>query len=153
MIQISLMSKLVPSPDWFVGVDSLDVCHNGQFADSISRHLDPHDGGTDNGFTFTSPNWPTEPRGVIFTISSQYPTHPAGSFYYPHLEKLPNIATIHIKKVTKLFFTFTYSIMILFFFQVSAHYFVVVMACTEVGNVTVWKVGKDLNVTFEPPSV
>ena len=107
MIQISLMSKLVPSPDWFVGVDSLDVCHNGQFADSISRHLDPHDGGTDNGFTFTSPNWPTEPRGVIFTISSQYPTHPAGSFYYPHLEKLPNIATIHIKKVTKIFFTFT----------------------------------------------
>ena len=93
------MSKLVPSPDWFVGVDSLDMCNNHQFVDQLSRHLDPHDGGTDNGFTFTSPNWPTQPRGVIFAISSQYPTHPAGSFFYPHLDKLPSIATIKFKKV------------------------------------------------------
>ena len=25
-----------------------------------------YDAGTDNGFTFTSPNWPTEPQGVVF---------------------------------------------------------------------------------------
>ena len=56
--------------------------------------------GTDNGFTFTSPNWPTVPRGVVFPISSQYPAHPAGSFHYPHLATLPSIATIHLTKVT-----------------------------------------------------
>ena len=93
------MSKLVPSPDWFVGVDSLNLCQDNTWVDSISEHLQPHDGGTDNGFTFTSPNWPTQPRGVIFQISSRYPTHPAGSFHYPHLDTLPTIATIHFKKV------------------------------------------------------
>ena len=29
------MSKLVPSPDWFVGLDSLDLCKNGHFVDKI----------------------------------------------------------------------------------------------------------------------
>ena len=94
------MSKLVPSPDWFVGVDSLDLCEAGHLAASVSRDLAPQDGGTDNGFTFTSPNWPTQPRGVIFSISSRYPTHPAGSFHYPHLENLPVIATIRFDKVS-----------------------------------------------------
>ena len=28
----------------------------------------PLDAGTDNGFTFTSPNWETEPRAEVFTI-------------------------------------------------------------------------------------
>ena len=49
MLQISLMSKLVPSPDWFIGVDSLDLCQDNRLADSISEHLEPLDGGTDNG--------------------------------------------------------------------------------------------------------
>ena len=100
------MSKLVPSPDWFVGVDSLDLCEAGHLAASVSRDLQPQDGGTDNGFTFTSPNWPTHPRGVIFVISSRYPTHPAGSFHYPHLEKLPVIATIRFDKVWELLIAF-----------------------------------------------
>ena len=94
------MSKLVPSPDWFVGVDSLDLCESGQLAASVVRDLAPQDGGTDNGFTFTSPNWPTQPRGVTFSISSRYPTHPAGSFHYPHLDSLPVIATIRFEKVS-----------------------------------------------------
>ena len=94
------MSKLVPSPDWFVGVDSLDLCESGQLAASVGRDLAPQDGGTDNGFTFTSPNWPTQPRGVTFSISSRYPTHPAGSFHYPHLDSLPVIATIRFEKVS-----------------------------------------------------
>merc|ERR1711874_944609 len=66
--------------------------------DSITTEAFPLDAGTDNGFTFTSPNWPTDPPGVIFQISSQYPTHPAGSFHYPHLDKLPTLAIIQITK-------------------------------------------------------
>lgn len=31
-----MMSKLVPSPDWFVGLDSLDLCENGHFIDSVT---------------------------------------------------------------------------------------------------------------------
>lgn len=96
--QVSLLSKLVPSPDWFIGIDSLNLCQDNHFIDSITTEAFPLDAGTDNGFTFTSPNWPTDPQGVIFQISSEYPTHPAGSFHYPHLDKLPTIAIIQITK-------------------------------------------------------
>ena len=30
------MSKLVPSPDWFVGLDGLNLCENGKFVDSVT---------------------------------------------------------------------------------------------------------------------
>ena len=39
-----MMSKLVPSPDWFVGLDSLNLCENGHFIDSVTvevSHLGP----------------------------------------------------------------------------------------------------------------
>ena len=59
----------------------------------------PLDGGTDNGFTFTSPNWATEPPGEVFTITQDYPAHPAGSFNYPNLARLPTLAVYSLKKV------------------------------------------------------
>lgn len=34
--RVSVMSKLVPSPDWFVGLDSLNLCENGHFVESIT---------------------------------------------------------------------------------------------------------------------
>ena len=34
----------------------------------------PLDAGTDNGFTFTSPNWETEPRAEVFTIIITFTT-------------------------------------------------------------------------------
>ena len=98
VVQVSMMSKLVPSPDWFVGVDSIDLCSNGRFLDSVTVESDPFDAGTDNGFTFTSPNWPTTPPGVIFRITNVYPTHPAGSFHYPDLPELPTIAAFTFVK-------------------------------------------------------
>merc|ERR1712088_693962 len=95
---ISVVTKIVPSPDWFIGLDSLNLCQEGHFIQSFNTEAFPLDAGTDNGFTFTSPNWETDPPGVIFQISSQYPTHPAGSFHYPHLDKLPTLAIIQITK-------------------------------------------------------
>ena len=29
------MTKLVPSPDWFIGLDSLDLCSQGAFVESV----------------------------------------------------------------------------------------------------------------------
>ena len=60
---------------------------------------DPIDAGTDNGFTFTSPNWPTVPKAAIFRITNVYPSHPAGSFWYPEKDMLPSIATFTFLKV------------------------------------------------------
>lgn len=96
--RVSVMSKLVPSPDWFVGLDGLDLCENGKFVDSVTVESDPMDAGTDNGFTFTAPNWATTPPAAIFRITNVYPTHPASSFHYPDLDSLPTIATFSFIK-------------------------------------------------------
>ena len=61
--------------------------------------MDPIDAGTDNGFTFTAPNWPTEPQGEAYRITAHYPAHPAGSFFYPYLKRLPPIGTFQFIKV------------------------------------------------------
>ncbi|CAH1155035.1 unnamed protein product [Phaedon cochleariae] len=34
--KVSLMSRIVPSPDWFIGIDSFDLCVNGNWLDSIT---------------------------------------------------------------------------------------------------------------------
>lgn len=73
----------------------------GSWIDTVTVELDPLDAGTDNGFTFTAPNWPTAPQGVIYRITSRYPGHPAGSFYYPKSKRLPPIATFQFIKVGK----------------------------------------------------
>ncbi|KAI5706832.1 hypothetical protein M8J75_011782 [Diaphorina citri] len=96
---VSLMSHMIPSPDWFIGIDSFNLCVDGNWLDSITIEVDPLDAGTDNGFTFTAPNWTTEPQGVIYRITSRYPAHPAGSFYYPYLKRLPPIATFQFIKL------------------------------------------------------
>ncbi|GJQ82557.1 hypothetical protein Trydic_g13012 [Trypoxylus dichotomus] len=97
--RVSLMARIIPSPDWFIGIDSFDLCVNGNWLDSITIEVDPIDAGTDNGFTFTAPNWPTEPQGVAYRITSRYPAHPAGSFFYPYMKRLPAIGTFQFIKV------------------------------------------------------
>ncbi|MGH0161851.1 UNVERIFIED_CONTAM: hypothetical protein FKN15_041973 [Acipenser sinensis] len=98
--QLSLMGKIIPSPDWFVGVDSLDLCDGGQWVQEVSLDLYPYDAGTDSGFTFSSPNYLTVPQENITQITSQNPNHPANSFYYPKLEKLPPLARLTLTRQT-----------------------------------------------------
>ncbi|XP_061397809.1 spondin-2-like, partial [Musca vetustissima] len=95
---VSLMTRIVPSPDWFIGVDSFQLCVGGSWIDTVTVEMDPLDAGTDNGFTFTAPNWPTSPQGVIYRITSRYPAHPAGSFFYPKSKRLPPMATFQFIK-------------------------------------------------------
>jgi len=96
---ISVITKIVPSPDWFIGLDSLNLCHDGRFIQSFNTEAFPLDAGTDNGFTFTSPNWETEPRAEVFQISNSFPAHPAGSFHYPSLSRLPMLAQYSLVKL------------------------------------------------------
>lgn len=53
---VSLVSMVAPSPDWFVGVDRLNLLENGQFVDSKRVSLSVYDAGSDSGATFTSGN-------------------------------------------------------------------------------------------------
>ncbi|KAL7645331.1 UNVERIFIED_CONTAM: hypothetical protein RMT77_003717 [Armadillidium vulgare] len=96
--KISVASKIVPSPDWFVGVDSYDLCPNGIWLDYVNLELAPLDAGTDKGLTFTSPNWPSDPAEKIQPITAHYPSHPAGSFYYPNIDELPVLAHLSASK-------------------------------------------------------
>ncbi|KAG7190570.1 hypothetical protein KM043_006662 [Ampulex compressa] len=105
---ISIMARINPSPDWFIGVDSFQLCVEGNWVDTVTVELDPLDGGTDNGFTFTAANWPTQPQGIAYRITSRYPAHPAGSFYYPNLPRLPPIATLTFTKLREYTLTETY---------------------------------------------
>ncbi|GFT53566.1 spondin-2 [Nephila pilipes] len=103
--KVSIICRIVPSPDWFIGVDSVDLCRGNKWVDSITLDLEPIDGGTDNGYTFTSPKWATDPRSRISPIRSRYPKHPASSFFYPELEKLPRLALVTFYKLKEFFLT------------------------------------------------
>ncbi|XP_018410261.1 PREDICTED: spondin-2 [Nanorana parkeri] len=96
---ISFMVRIVPSPDWFVGVDSLNLCDGKQWKQSITLDLHPYDAGTDSGFTFSSPNYATIPQGTVTEITSSLPNHPANSFFYPRLKSLPPIAKVTFTKL------------------------------------------------------
>ncbi len=61
----TLVSMIAPSPDWFVGVDSLDLIENGQWVTNKVATLYGKDAGTDSGASYSSPDLVTSPRGVI----------------------------------------------------------------------------------------
>ncbi|XP_021116098.1 spondin-2 isoform X2 [Heterocephalus glaber] len=96
---VSFVVRIVPSPDWFVGVDSLDLCEGGRWKEQVALDLYPHDAGTDSGFTFSSPNFATIPQATVTEITSSSPSHPANSFYYPKLKSLPPMARVTLVRL------------------------------------------------------
>jgi hypothetical protein len=63
---LTLVSMLAPSPDWFVGVDSLDLKDTGgEWRQQIVIQLYVYDAGTDSGTNFTSANQDTDPADPI----------------------------------------------------------------------------------------
>jgi hypothetical protein len=69
---VTLVSMIAPSPDWFIGIDSLNLFENGTFVDEKTVVLYAFDAGTDSGTTYTSPDLPTDPPEPIFLIEG-YP--------------------------------------------------------------------------------
>ena len=67
---VTLVSMLAPSPDWFIGVNSLRMIdENGDFLDSVTIALNLYDSGTDGGERFTDPDQDI-PRSPIALVSS-----------------------------------------------------------------------------------
>ncbi|XP_062983486.1 spondin-2 [Elgaria multicarinata webbii] len=98
---VSIAVRIVPSPDWFVGIDSLNLCEKDHWKQQVSLELFPYDAGTDSGFTFSSPNFATIPQDTVTQITSSTPSHPANSFYYPKLTKLPPIGRVTMVKLKR----------------------------------------------------
>ncbi|XP_014347395.1 spondin-2-like [Latimeria chalumnae] len=98
---VSVIVKIIPSPDWFVGIERLNLCKDSQWKKMVSCNLFPWDTGTDSGFTFSSPNFATEPQEPIFQITAKSPSHPANSFHYPRLETLPRMGYLELRLVAE----------------------------------------------------
>jgi len=62
---VTLVSMIAPSPDWFVGVDSLNLIEDGRWVTNKVVTLYGMDAGTDSGASYASPDQVTVPRGVI----------------------------------------------------------------------------------------
>jgi hypothetical protein len=88
---ISLVTMIAPSPDWFVGVNSLNLYEDGSFVDEKTVILYAYDAGTDNGTSYKSPNDPTDPPQPIYKIEG-YPfiyndeLKPIGNFVFKKLD-------------------------------------------------------------------
>lgn len=88
---VTLVTMIAPSPDWFVGVDSLNLFENGSFVEEKIVVLYAYDAGTDSGTTYTSPDDPTAPPVPIFKIEG-YPFFyedelvPLGTFTFTKVE-------------------------------------------------------------------
>ncbi|GFO48413.1 spondin-2 [Plakobranchus ocellatus] len=108
--RLSFMMKIVPSPDWFIGLSSENLCAEGKWRKQIYADLQPMDAGTDQGLTFTAPNWPHEPFQPIFEITNRNPNHQASSFYYPEYESLPRLAYVELELLSQYRLRRTFSV-------------------------------------------
>lgn len=88
---VTLCSMIAPSPDWFVGVDSLNLIMEGQWSASRTVTLYGNDAGTDSGASYASPDLVTVPRGVV-TQFTGFPAiqngviMPFGTFTFTRLD-------------------------------------------------------------------
>lgn len=91
---VSLVSMIAPSPDWFVGVYNLSLCENNAWVQERVVDLLAWDAGTDDGSTYLSPNFNSNPQQPIsliegdpFLFNGQLP--PLGTFTFT-LESVEN---------------------------------------------------------------
>ena len=68
--QVTAVSMLAPSPDWFIGVSGLNLYENGKWVEQISIDLPVYDAGTDNGAVYRSANDDANPAMPITLLSA-----------------------------------------------------------------------------------
>ena len=62
---ITITSMIAPSPDWFIGVDALNLYPNGAWINSLVVPLAMYDAGTEQGLIPSGSNPPTSPLEPI----------------------------------------------------------------------------------------
>ncbi|MEP2937476.1 MAG: spondin domain-containing protein [Gilvibacter sp.] len=69
--EISFVTSLSPSPDWFIGVNGFSIVLDANtLVSDESISLNVLDAGTDSGTTYTSPNNPTSPPATITVVNT-----------------------------------------------------------------------------------
>lgn len=94
----SFVSMIAPSPDWFVGVDSLALQEDGQWAERLEVNLPLYDAGTDDGVSFTSANSDTASQSLSITTVT---TNRADSDFEQgvHFNSAKYVATLVIERI------------------------------------------------------
>lgn len=94
--KVSVIAMIAPSPDWFVGVDSVELCgDDGKWKDSVPAiPLPAWDAGTDSGMMFVADNMETMPKDVIKEITKESKTELEGA------EDIKEFARISFVKYT-----------------------------------------------------
>jgi len=90
--EITVISMLAPSPDWFIGVQNLSLMQNGAFVDQLSVDLRLYDAGSDDGTQYESPNAATLPLSPVSLLSSD----PADA---PFVNGEPIVGTLTIERL------------------------------------------------------
>lgn len=94
---LSLVSMIAPSPDWFIGVDSLPLFENETWLDEIKLELSVYDAGSDSGMQFNSINNETDPRQTIRLLTSERTS--TDFLDGVHFENQVPVATLDIKRL------------------------------------------------------
>ena len=69
--KVSFITMLAPSPDWYIGIDSFDLCDNGKWRESWNDTMSPpYDAGTEEGEGFSTSNPASNPHVDIFRITN-----------------------------------------------------------------------------------
>ena len=76
--QISFVTMIAPSPDWFTGVAGVTLYADGVWADQIDVPLWPWDAGTDSGAEYRSANAETQPAQSIRLLATPHFLKPSG---------------------------------------------------------------------------
>lgn len=91
--EITVLSMIAPSPDWFVGLHNYSLITDGEFIDSATIDLVLYDSGSDDGLQYQSPNAPSGTLSPIARLTSEAQDSPfingepiVGTF---SLERLP----------------------------------------------------------------
>ncbi|XP_034937118.1 spondin-1 isoform X2 [Chelonus insularis] len=96
---MSLVSMIVPSPDWIVGVSGLELClSNCSWIEHKELNLYPIDAGTDDGITYMSPDAPSDPPEPIRRITSSWPNDTRSPFYDPLGMDMKPMAKLHLSR-------------------------------------------------------
>jgi len=62
---VSLAAMVAPSPDWFVGVNDVDLKENGKWVDAKTIQAYAWDSGTYDGMTYKAPEKATSPHEPV----------------------------------------------------------------------------------------
>ena len=67
--EVTLLSMIGPSPDWFVGISGRSLLNaQDEWTSTLEIDLFPYDAGTEDGTEFSLNNQATSPQGVISSI-------------------------------------------------------------------------------------